>query len=85
MSRSPLRRLSEGTKTYVLNIETRILSCRDSVTGITYYPEGAEEARIRKAFGRRLRAALARAERDAALRDLGLTKVRGARGGTYWE
>lgn len=26
-----------------------------------------------------------RRERDAALRSLGLTKVRGALGGTYWE
>lgn len=30
-------------------------------------------------------AAIRRAERDRALRDLGLKKVRGALGGTYWE
>ena len=28
---------------------------------------------------------LARKERDAAMRSLGLVKVRGALGGTYWE
>ena len=28
---------------------------------------------------------LARKERDQAMRDLGLTKVKGALGGTYWE
>lgn len=33
----------------------------------------------------RVRAARARQGRDAVLRDLGLKKVRGALGGTYWE
>ena len=28
---------------------------------------------------------LARKEKDAVLRSVGLTKVRGAQGGTYWE
>jgi hypothetical protein len=34
---------------------------------------------------RRAKRRAARRERDATLRSLGLTKVRGALGGTYWE
>lgn len=34
---------------------------------------------------KRKQAAKRRRERDQALRDLGMTKVRGALGGTYWE
>ena len=34
---------------------------------------------------RRLRANKNRRERDQAMRDLGMVKVRGALGGTYWE
>lgn len=34
---------------------------------------------------RRARARARRNEREATLRSLGLTKVRGALGGTYWE
>lgn len=37
------------------------------------------------AFKRRKRAHEARKAKDAAMRSLGLTKVRGAMGGTYWE
>jgi uncharacterized Zn finger protein (UPF0148 family) len=36
--------------------------------------------------GRKLKArAAARRERESLLRDMGLVKVRGAMGGTYWE
>jgi hypothetical protein len=38
-----------------------------------------------KAFKRRQRANANRRARDAAMRGLGLVKVKGARGGTYWE
>lgn len=38
-----------------------------------------------KARKRRQRANEARKARDEAMRSLGLKKVRGARGGTYWE
>lgn len=41
--------------------------------------------RMVKVFDRRARAAAGRRERDAALRGLGLVKVRGALGGIYWE
>ena len=34
---------------------------------------------------RRRRRSLARREREAVMRDLGMVKVRGALGGTYWE
>ena len=38
-----------------------------------------------KAFKKRQRANANRKARDAAMRSLGLVKVRGALGGTYWE
>lgn len=38
-----------------------------------------------KEQARRKRARRARKEREQALRDLGLVKVRGNLGGTYWE
>jgi hypothetical protein len=38
-----------------------------------------------KAVAARKRAKARRRERDQVLRDLGLVKVRGAMGGTYWE
>ena len=34
---------------------------------------------------KRLRHNKSRRERDQAMRDIGMTKVRGALGGTYWE
>jgi uncharacterized Zn finger protein (UPF0148 family) len=39
------------------------------------------DAKVRKSAKRRK----ARRERDAIMRSLGLTKVKGALGGTYWE
>lgn len=42
-----------------------------------------DEMEISKA--RRANARKARREREQALRDLGLVKVRGVLGGTYWE
>jgi len=42
--------------------------------------EGANLAEMKKARKR-----TARKEREAIMRSLGLTKVRGALGGTYWE
>jgi hypothetical protein len=38
-----------------------------------------------KTDGRRRRATYLRRERDRVMRDLGLVKVHGALGGTYWE
>jgi len=38
-----------------------------------------------KANGKRLNRRKQRQEREATLRDLGLVKVHGALGGTYWE
>lgn len=34
---------------------------------------------------RRLKARISRREKDEAMRDLGMVKVRGSLGGTYWE
>jgi len=34
---------------------------------------------------RKLKARIARRERDQSMRDLGLVKARGSLGGTYWE
>jgi len=45
----------------------------------------AEQEVKRKAEVARKRRNKARRERDQALRDLGLVKVRGAQGGVYWE
>jgi len=45
---------------------------------------GTCEEGNRKSLSRK-RAAQQRRERDAVLRSLGLSKVRGALGGTYWE
>lgn len=44
-----------------------------------------EQERLRKAKAKRDRKNQARRERDAIRRDLGLTRVRGALGGVYWE
>lgn len=38
-----------------------------------------------KEDARKLRARIARRERDILLREMGMVKVRGALGGTYWE
>lgn len=38
-----------------------------------------------EANGRRVRQRQARREREASMRALGMVKVRGALGGTYWE
>jgi len=79
---SGLRKWWDGQQTWNFNPKTQILSrTRD---GITDYPEGPEADRARKHFARRARAALARAERDQAMRDLGLVKVR-VNGETLWE
>lgn len=46
------------------------------------------ENRCRKCENKKIKAAEARARRlarDAAMQSIGLTKVRGALGGTYWE
>lgn len=47
----------------------------------------ATEAEAREALAdfKRRRANRARRERDQVMRDCGLVKVRGAKGGTYWE
>lgn len=47
-----------------------------------------DELALRKAIQRRVRMNnrnRARRERDQAMRDLGLTRVRGSLGGVYWE
>ena len=46
------------------------------------YCASCQEARGQ---AKRARAKRARQERESVLRDLGLVKVRGALGGTYWE
>jgi len=38
-----------------------------------------------KAAEKKARAKLLRQERDAAMRSIGMTKLKGALGGTYWE
>ena len=51
----------------------------NSLDGLDSKQELAEDMR------KRHNAALKRSERDAALRGLGLVRVRGALGGVYWE
>lgn len=46
---------------------------------------GSEYQRAAKLFAARARAAANRKSKDEILRSMGLTKVRGALGGTYWE
>ena len=43
------------------------------------------ENQCNKCHGKKKKAALRRKEREDILRSLGLVKVRGAMGGTYWE
>jgi len=45
----------------------------------------AEEKRLKASKAKRDRKNAARRERDQIRRDLGLTRVRGALGGVYWE
>jgi len=54
------------------------------------FPVGAvvspeERKAARKAMLRRLRRSAARRAKDDVMRSLGLVRVRGALGGTYWE
>jgi hypothetical protein len=50
-----------------------------------FQKETPEEISERKRKARNARARRNRRERESCLRDLGLTKVRGSLGGTYWE
>ena len=44
-----------------------------------------DAARRAKEDARKLKARIARRDRDEAMRSVGMVKVRGALGGTYWE
>lgn len=55
------------------------ISTKDGANECATCEDAPKKARQRR------RASLQRRERDAALRSLGLRKVRGAMGGTYWE
>lgn len=46
---------------------------------------GASECQEKEASAKRKRARLNHKELEQAMKDLGLVKVRGALGGTYWE
>jgi len=74
---------SDGFATWRLNTRTGVLS--RCVDGVTDYPEGSDADKARRVFANRAKSAAARKARDSAMRDLGLVKVRGALGGTYWE
>lgn len=61
----------DGTK----DGENRCQACEQAVS----------DADFAKARQRKERARKQRRERDQVMRDLGMVKVRGAMGGTYWE
>ena len=58
----------------------KLVMVLDRATGATILrPETDDERRVRLARN------AARRAKDQAMRDLGMAKVRGALGGTYWE
>lgn len=65
---------------YRLNRATGVVATRDGE-----YPDDETAARVRQAVAARDRSAAARRERDSVMRSLGMIKVRGNLGGTYWE
>ena len=84
------RRLTFNGVRYVISVNGHVCKLTDRT--IPEQPQfvlepvmDIEEARAVKAEAKRLQANRARRERDAALGDIGLVKVRGALGGTYWE
>ena len=67
--------------TYLVNVRTG--QVRHAVTG--EYPEESVIQRTLAAVRQRVRSTWTRSQRDEVRRSLGLVKVRGALGGTYWE
>ena len=67
--------------THVRNKITGKLGVRDSETKTIIYEGEAEYISLLKKY----KSNLARTEKDNAMRSLGLTKVKGSLGGTYWE
>lgn len=68
-----------GTEICTRDGENRCSACEDNpeMVGRNETPVDAKAKRQRRNANRRAR--------DEAMRSLGLTKVRGAMGGTYWE
>lgn len=64
-----------GKEIATLDGENQCLSCEES----------AEAQKGSRLAATRARAKQRRRERDQVMRDVGLVKVRGALGGTYWE
>lgn len=77
----PLYAVELRTFGYGASVSESVLLCAD---GLDVLREQIEAQR-RKIVARNRRAASNRAGREDALRSLGLKKVRGALGGTYWE
>jgi hypothetical protein len=65
---------------YRVNVRTGVVCASDGT-----YPDHKTEVRIRSAVASRVKAGAARRNRDQSMRDIGMVKVRGALGGTYWE
>ena len=70
---------TSGT-TYSVNVRTGIVRERGGAMA-----DHETEARIVRAVRSRIASQAARSGKDAAMRSLGMVKVRGALGGTYWE
>ena len=68
-----------GTQ-YRVNLRTGVVCASDGT-----YPDHKTEVRIRSAVASRVKSARTRRQRDDAMRSVGIVKVRGALGGTYWE
>lgn len=67
-------------RSWLVNLRTHIVRDRDG-----NFAEDAEAERILARVESRRRSASARRGRDQARRDIGLVKVRGSAGGTFWE
>ena len=78
---------SDGTVRHVNDFGDYVASSIDGLQTGEPLPEG-KAAPIREEAKRRRsnkRARIARRSRDDAMRSIGMVKVRGALGGTYWE
>ena len=79
------RKYWDGSRQWTVNIRTGVASYVCPDTGETVYPGHELEAKIVARVRSRVKSLSRRAARDRAARDLGLVKVRGNLGGTYWE
>ena len=92
--RDKVRRWYDGRVEWTLHPDGRVMGDCGGGYSATLGPDHsqrywhatpAEADRVRRHFAARDRASAQRRVRDQVCRDLGLRKVRGALGGTYWE